>query len=287
MDIDPYKMLGLQKIFTPDQLRLAYKKAALAMHPDKQGGNDYMFKMLITCYKQLVKDYNRRVSDKQFNELKQESKAYTAPLPLASASAMQEAKKSFNINKFNNIFDENKLPDAVRDTGYNDWLRQQTDDIQPKLKGKFTNTAFNEQFNNQTSQPQSKHLIKYKEPEAMLTCKKIQFTEIGDDNTEDFSADNLSKKNLNYMDLKIAHLTSRLVDPKTVDNRKTYNTVGDVEADRANISYSMSDKEMREYQKRKQLEELKEKQRVQNALMKDHLAQQQFDKVNRLMLGGR
>lgn len=284
MDIDPYKMLGVPKNFTPDQLRSSYKKLALVMHPDKQGGNDYMFKTLTTCYKLLVRQYNLRIQDKQFHELK---KDFTAHQTQPSYVPVQDPKKSFNINKFNEIFEQNKIPDAVRDTGYNEFLRESTDSNQPKLKGKLSNEAFNAQFEKHTKAEPSKHLIKYQEPEPMFAGKKIQFTELGQDKVDDFSADNLSKKNLNYMDLKLAHTTNRIVDPRTVDKRKTYNTIGDVEADRANISYQMSEKDLKEYHMQKQLEETREKQRQMTQQKLDQLTQEHFDVVNRLMLGRR
>ncbi len=282
MDVDPYKMLGVPKNFTPDQLRNAFKKMALVMHPDKQGGNDYMFKMLTACYKHLVKEYNKRIHDKQFNELKTESQKFKQDyVPI------DDPKKAFNINKFNKIFEENQLPDAHKDTGYVDWLKTGDNDKTPsKLKGKFTLTAFNQQFEKNVPEA-SKHLIKYKEPEPMFAGKKIQYTELGVDKVDDFSADNLSKKQLNYMDLKIAHTTSRIVDPKTVSERKLYKSINDIEADRANVQYHMSDKELEAYQKRKKLEELHEKQRLNNLSAYDQRAYSQFEKVNKLMLGGR
>jgi len=282
MDVDPYKMLGVPKNFTPDQLRNAFKKMALVMHPDKQGGNDYMFKMLTACYKHLVKEYNKRVHDKQFNELKAASQQFKQDyVPI------DDPKKSFNINKFNKIFEENQLPDAHKDTGYVDWLKTGDENQSaPKFKGKFTLNAFNQQFEKSVAEP-SKHLVKYKEPEPMFAGKKIQYTELGIDKIDDFSADNLSKKQLNYMHLKIAHTTSRIVDPKTVSERKLYKSINDIEADRANVQYHMSDKELEAYQKRKKLEEIREKQRVSNLSAYDQRAFNQFEKVNKLMLGGR
>lgn len=284
MDVDPYKILGVPKNFTPDQLKAAYKKMALIMHPDKQGGNDYMFKMLTSCYKLLVKDYNKRIADRQFNELKKD--AQTSASKHINYAPPDE--KSFNIEKFNNVFEQNKIEDVVRDTGYNDWLKN--DDVnqqQQKFKGKFTNTAFNKQFENSSQQQQSKHLVKYKEPEPMFAGKKIQYTELGVENIDDFSADNLSRKNLNYMDLKLSHTTSRIVDPKTVSERKSYKTVGDVEADRANVTYNMSEMDLREYQLQKRKDEQKEKQRQYNVQQYDQKTLQHFERVNRLMLQGR
>lgn len=278
-------MLGVPKNFTPDQLRAAYKKMALVMHPDKQGGNDYMFKLLTGCYKQLVKEYNKRITDRQFHELKAESQRTTqnyAP-PVAPVDS-----KRFNIERFNQVFEQNRLSDKVADSGYNDWLRTGDDGREaPKFNGKFTSKAFNEQFEKTNKGEPSKHLIKYAEPEPMFAGKKIQYTELGVDNLDDYSGDNLSRKNLNYMDLKIAHTTSRIVDPSTVGNRKQYKSIGDVEADRANVAYTMSDAEMREYQARKKAEELREKQRVQNLNAYDRRTLEHYEQVNRLMLGGR
>ena len=297
-DVDPYKMLGVQKNFTPDQLRAAYKKMALAMHPDKQGGNDYMFKMMTTCYKQLVKEYNKRITDRQFHELKAESQRTTqnyAPIIFEKSKNFSKIEpaapvdsKSFNVERFNQVFEKNRLSDKAVDSGYNDWLKTGDDgQAAPKFKGKFTSMAFNEQFEKSNKNEASKHLIKYTEPEPMFAGKKIQYTELGVENIDDYSADNLSRKNLNYMDLKLAHTTSRIVDPSTVGNRKEYKSIGDVEADRAHISYNMNESEMREYMARKKADELREKKRVQNLNTYDKRTLEHYEQVNRMMLGGR
>lgn len=289
MDVDPYKMLNVPKNFTPEQLKASYKKLALAMHPDKQGGNDYMFKMLTTCYKQLVREYNQRISDRQFHELKTASQSYAKNPSLQTNPMGAFDKRNFNINKFNKVFEENSMPDGVKEVGYDDWLK--TGDVgskEPtKMKGKFSLSAFNNQFEKNVQAESSKHLIKYKEPEPLFTGKKIQFTELGVDKIDDFSGDNMTKKNLNYMDLKLAHTTSRIVDPSTVKERKLFNSVDDIKADRANVSYTMSEKEMRYYQQKKKLEELREKQRMMKLTEQDQLSLEHFERVNRLMLGGR
>lgn len=172
--------------------------------------------------------------------------------------------------------------------GYDDWLKTGDAGLEPaKMKGKFSLSAFNSQFEKNVHVEKSKHLIKYKEPEPLFTGKKIQFTELGVDKIDDFSGDNMTKKNLNYMDLKLAHTTSRIVDPSTVKERKAFKSVEDVQADRANVSYTMSEREMRHYQQKKKLEELREKQRMMKLTEQDKLALEHFERVNRLMLGGR
>jgi len=286
MDVDPYKLLDVPKNFTPDQLKAAYKKKALMTHPDKNGGSDYMFKLMTAAYKTLVKEYNRKIADKQYHELKNESRNYVAKhTPVTDA----EAKRNFNIDKFNQVFEDNKLPDAVAATGYDDWLRSADDSeaaTQAAMKPKkFNISNFNSQFESTNKAPPSKHLIKYKEPEPMFAGKKIQFTELGVEGVDDYSAENLSRKNLNYMDLKLAHTTSRIVDPKTCGERKEYKSVDALKSDRSSINYQMSDADLQAYHKKKKLEELQEQKRAENLMKYDRLVLEQFERTNRLMLG--
>lgn len=271
MDIDPYKVLGVSKNFTADELKSAYKKLALAMHPDKQGGNEYMFKLITQCYKTLVKEYNKKISDKHFYQLKQEAKK--------QVPQHVDPKKSFNLDKFNSVFEQNKISDAS-DVGYNEWLKAGDDPNQPKYKGKFTLNSFNKQFETQ-NKVQTNHIIKYVEPEPMSITKKIQYTELGMDNTDDFSGENLSKKTLNYMDVKLAHTTSRIIDPSTVQ-RKEYKGIDDIKVDRENVQ--LTDAELRAYAKQKALREMKEKERLQNLQKYDEMTAEHFNRVNRLML---
>lgn len=281
--IDPYKVLNIKKDFTAEQLKEAYRIMALKVHPDK-GGSDYLFKLVTLCYKSLVKEYNARIGDKQYCELKSDYKKYTTHQSRTQIEPPET--KSFNLEKFNKIFDENRT-ESVNDTGYGSFLKNTPAIDEPKrVIKKFTQESFNstfEKYNN--SCEQNKHLIKYKEPEPLLTSKTIAFTEIGKDSIDDFSGDNTSKKNLNYMDLKIAHTTSRIVDPKTVIQRKEYKSIDDYEADRSQISYHMNDSDKEYYEKMKRMETLKEKQRLQYIAKQDQQTAEQFEKLHRLMLG--
>jgi curved DNA-binding protein CbpA len=281
--IDPYKVLNINKNFTLEQLKEAYKTMALKVHPDK-GGSEYLFKLVTLCYKSLVKEYNARVGDKQYFELKTDYTKYTANQPRAQTEPSDP--KSFNLDKFNRIFDENKI-ESVTDIGYGSFLKNTPAIDEPKkVINKFTQESFNSTFEkHNNSYAQNKHLVKYREPEPLLTSKKISFTEIGNDSIDDFSGDNTSKKHLNYMDLKIAHTTSRIVDPRTVAQRKEYKSVDDFEADRSQISYHMSDSDREYYEKMKRMEMIKEKKRLQYVTKQDKQTAEQFEKLHRLMLG--
>ena len=117
----------------------------------------------------------------------------------------------------------------------------------------------------------------------MMMAKKLNFIELGTDNIDDFSGENRSGKDLNYMDYRIAHSTTRLVDPTAVKTRKDYKTIENYEKERANIK-KFSDKELQAIEKKKILEEQKQKQKEDYQKQMDQLAFQQFEKINKLLL---
>lgn len=288
--IDPYKILDISKNFTLDQLKEAYKKIALQVHPDR-GGTEYMFKLVTTCYKELAKEYNTRISDRQYHELKADFAKNQALMPQQSRTKkidVSEANSGFNIDKFNKVFETNKLQN-VNDNGYEQFLKNSKEVEQKNIFAgkKFSNDNFNKQFEKrvQVASEPNKFIVKYKEPEALLTCKKIGFVELGEESVDDFSGTNTSRKNLNYMDLKIAHTTSRIIDPKTIDKRKEYRSVDELEVDRGTISYNMNDIDKDYYEKKKKEEEIKERLRMQSVLKQDQQTAIQYEKVHRLLLG--
>lgn len=287
--IDPYRVLNItNKNFTLDELKEAYRKIALKVHPDK-GGTEYMFNLVTSCFKKLAKEYQRRVSDKQYHELKaafqqQQEQQRETPPPAAPGG------QGFNLDKFNRIFEENKIDTGIEKGGYGDFLRDTPAQEEPTdlFKGgkKVSNDAFNRMFEKQSAaQPSSTHIIKYKEPEPLMASKKIGYTELGVEQVDDYSATNITKRNLQFMDVKVAHTTTRIVDPRTVDKRKDYRSVEDLETDRGRISFHMSDKERAYFEKKQLLEKLKEEKRKETLLKADQQAMEQFDKLHRLMLG--
>jgi curved DNA-binding protein CbpA len=288
-NIDPYKVLNVPRNFTMEQLKDAYKSMALKVHPDK-GGSEYLFKLVTACYRALSKEYQKRASDKQYHELKHEfTKHQSQQQPQNIRIDPAVASKGFNIEKFNRIFEENKTG-TIDDVGYGDFLKNTPARDEPKnmFSGKkFSQDTFNRLFEKEASKDkeQSKFLVKYRDPEPLMASKKISYTELGADSVDDFSANNISKKSLNYMDLKIAHTTSRIVDPRTVDPRKEYRSVEDFEADRSKVSYTLNDEDREYYDRKKQVEERRERQRQHNVTRSDQEAALQFERLHKVMLG--
>jgi curved DNA-binding protein CbpA len=288
--MNPYEVLDVPRNFTLQQLKDNYKRIALKVHPDK-GGSEQLFLLVTKCFKKLLQEYHKREADKQYHELKADfTKAAEQHAPVDTSHAYKNNK--FDLDKFNRVFSENRIED-VYDKGYKEWITEtQTRDGSPPRrnfgKGKNFADAFNSAFENETRVDKSnKYIIKYKEPEALICAKKIAFTELGEENVDDFSGDNMTKKHLNFMDYKVAHTTSKIVDPRILQQRKEYRNIQELEVDRGRIQYDMDETTKSEYEYRQQLEELRERKRQEAMRTRDMLTQQQYERVNQMLLGRR
>jgi curved DNA-binding protein CbpA len=293
--VDPYKLLEVSPNFTLEDLRNNYKRIALTVHPDKPGGSEYMFKLVTECYKTLVNELKLKQADKQYTELKSSFQDYlgqqsnyqyqnTQYTPQRSQEVKPNGGSRFDVTRFNKVFEDNREKD-IHDEGYTRWMESQDVLEPPKLKNNISNDKFNsyfERYAEQQTDPRHKVLVKYKEPEALLMTKKIGFTELGQDQIDDFSGENKSLKNLNYMDYKLAHTTTRIVDPSSV-KRKDFNNLQEIERERANIK-QLSSKELAYIEKKKLQEEAKEKKRQETQYKMDMKSAEQFQKLHRLML---
>lgn len=292
--VNPYELLGLQPNFTIEQLKSNYKRIALKVHPDKMGGSDYMFNLVTQCYKQLANEYKLKQQDKQFDELRESSRSYINEQkqnPYENTRMRYEydpssdMTKRFSLDRFNKAFEENRVETAT-DIGYKQWMDSQQVKDAPQLKKNISNDKFNsyfEKYAEKNVDPKQKMVVRYKEPEPMLLAKKINFTELGTDKIDDFSGENKSLKSLNFMDYRVAHTTSRIVDPKLVQ-RQEFKSIEDVERDRANIRQFTS-KELTDLERKKKKEELREKKRQETQLKMDEMTAEQFMRLHKLMLG--
>lgn len=51
-----YRILGISRHATLDEIKKAYKTLALKYHPDKQNGNDEMFKTISKAYQEILEE---------------------------------------------------------------------------------------------------------------------------------------------------------------------------------------------------------------------------------------
>ena len=279
-EINPYKMLEVSRNFTLEQLRANYKKIAMRVHPEKIG-NDYMFNLVTKCYKKLLKEHDSRQTKQEASDFGRDDNNELFP-----KIDPKEAMRHFNIDRFNQIFETNKAKD-VTDAGYTEWMDHHQVKDAPVLQKGIDNNKLNsyfEKYADEVVDRSNKAMLKVKEPEPLLMCNKIAFTELGTENIDDFSDENKSLRSLNFMDYRVAHTTSRIVDPNLV-KRQDYKSIEDVERDRANIK-QFSSKELASIEKRKAAAEQQEKKKQEAQKQMDARTSEQFKKLTRLMLGG-
>lgn len=56
--LDPYRVLGLEKTATDEEVKRRYRQLLIKLHPDTAGirGTDFLLQMMIAAYRQIAKE---------------------------------------------------------------------------------------------------------------------------------------------------------------------------------------------------------------------------------------
>jgi curved DNA-binding protein CbpA len=288
--LDPYQILNVPKDFTWNQLKNAYRDAALKTHPDKKGGNKLVFDFVTSCFKTLATEFKARESNKSHVNLKTDSSDYFEKIVSNNAphpSTLVDNNEPFE-QRFNKAFDECKYYDEEVEYGYGKMMTNSSktrEDFSIKnvfKSKKVNNNTFNEIFNKNV--PVSKEVIKYKEPEALPLAKNLQFTEIGSARPDNYSS-GAERTSLQYTDYMIAYNGQRLADPDDIKLRKEFKSVQEFEKYReSKAKKGLTTKEKRYMDKQKVLEEEKEFERQERIKKQNVAIQRAHENANRLLI---
>ena len=282
--IDPYKVLGLSKNDPIDEktLKRAYIRKARKYHPDK-GGSKQMFQMISIAYTVLKKKIQDSKQGLSHEELRGGSQNFLDS---------QEKKinpnltgTDFDVNLFNKIFDDNKIPTPT-DNGYSKWMKEsQGDDTSKMFNGKFNKTMFDSVFAEEKNRQEEKYgnsqIIKHEGPQSLNSNENGQIVEVGQGEIEDFSG---SANNLQYRDYRDAFTRSCLISDTAVDPRQEYKSVQHYQADRGNISFELSPEEGRRQEYLENKRKKQEHRRREITRQRDQTYEQQYNKINSLLL---
>jgi hypothetical protein len=282
---NPWKILGLNKNdLNIVNIKKAYKKNALKYHPDR-AGQEYQekFQLITQSYIYLL----AKANDTHGNEIKFKKKVNNSEYEDDINDGVENIhidKDNFDINKFNKIFEEYKIPSSY-DNGYSDLMKQDTiknndDEIFGK---KFNNQIFNEHFNKIKNKKVDNSIIEYQEPNALdSSLNNLNHSILGIDNIEDYGC--VNSNNLSYTDYKKAHVDETLLIDINKVKYKTYNSIDQLESDRSSISYNQSSEDKRRYEmmERKKIED--DNLRLQNQKNYDEIIQKQYKKLNQKLL---
>lgn len=236
MPYNAYTVLKLKKDFTIDELKKNYKHLAFKCHPDKNLMNvaeaNKQIKILTECYKELVGVYKAREADKTYIELKSEStRESKKELP-------KNPIRDMDNDKFNEFFQKNKFK-TEKDDGYSSWMKNSKEDTAAQTSLKI-----------------------YEEPTPFGINTKLGYHELDDNIPNDFSGDNINNR-LKFMDYKVAHTTSKLVDSGFEKNRATFQTLDSYKNARDSQKLEMTEDDIRMFTLKKEKEKEAENKRLQ------------------------
>ena len=263
---------------SPAMLKTAYYKMSKQHHPDK-GGDPEIFDAMTKAYLYLNEVYNKLVpkgarpdidgktitmeaavkyrKDPNIieytdspNNIELVVRDASAPAPVAG-KAQKPAKtqpdgppimlnpKSLNMNVFNQVFEQARLPDPEVDDGYGDWLKSQ--EAPPlgtstkALKGKFNLDVFNKTFESVSRETAAtgdeRQITKRDSPDALyLTPSAVV---LGGEKPSEYTAPP-GGAGLKYTDLKAAYSLKATFSHEVGDVSVGKKTFSQVKAEREN-----------------------------------------------------
>lgn len=239
---DLLNLFKLEHDFDKVELKKA-KRIVLMTHPDKSNLDKKYFLFFSKAYKRLFFIYDfKQTQNTDFNieyddVMKKYYETYKDQHDIThdsiDKSFSSEDYDKFNL-KFNKLFEENRLKNDYQDTGYDDWLKSDGNEILAGLNQRNMNKDDQNRLLNKYKN-ENRQLIKHEgiqEVEARTGFSNIMSTA-----PDNYSSDVFSK--LQFDDLKQAHneplimvsdLDSRSNDFNTIDQLKAHRNSQDTNA---------------------------------------------------------
>lgn len=284
---NPYQILGISMDIDTLSLKKAYKKMAVKHHPDK-GGNPEIFKKITQAYIYVLdkveksKRMNRTYEDAK-TDFDKPSEEYIDKQVKETVRKYNLDGDNFSLEKFNKLFNEFRISDP-NDKGYGDgWEDETVEYNQPVFNQKFNKDVFHKVFDEVNEKRLKQYsgkgtVIKHEEPQAHLSLNGsgIGFAEIGVDDILNFTG---NSGDLNFTDYKAAYTYNSIIE-KPEMNRKQYKNVKELEAERDNISFKLSDKEAERQAAIQNYNDKLEEQRRLNIERYDNRIQDQYKRIH-------
>ena len=277
---DPYDILQLDRNANVNDLKKAYIRLAKVYHPDR-GGSAVLFNIIEEAYQTLLNKLSytneHRINKAVINQDYEDN----INKPVGNVYV---DKDNFNVNKFNDVFNEYRIGDA-NDGGYGVNMDSSTklrkDYEQEKMfNGGFNKNTFNSTFKKKNT---TKDIMVYEQPIAYQQNTKVSYQELGQDKIDNYGGISDGGR-LAYTDYMHAHNENRkYIDTDTVDYKK-YKDINALKRDRANISHKLSETDRIRIEQMKRREEAAEKQRLDRISFQDRKWESQHNQLNRLFI---
>lgn len=287
------KVLNIEEevALTDEVLRAAYKKVVVRAHPDR-GGSEEQFEAVTRAYAyltdilHLIQGQKGRTSKPvpALEKVQEERKAQAAQV--AYVEPVRLNPKNLNMNAFNQMFEQTRVPDPDED-GYGDWLKgeqaggQGSQGGQKKFGKEFNRDVFNNLFEKEMGRQENNGQLALRQPEA-LTAYMSCGIELGRDRPPDYTA--ALNADTHFTDLKSAYTKENVfsnqiaglsVENRTFDGYKSTREKGPAKYD---------DREQAAINAWQQQQEEREKLRQLRAAQEHISANEYHERMKRLVL---
>jgi len=292
------QILGLEEevALNEEALKAAYKKASLRAHPDK-GGSEQAFDQVTRAYAYLGEILRRvRGGRSEMVNISEESPARLA----ASREDKSEAwklnepvklnPKSLNMDVFNKVFEETRLPDPDGD-GYGDWLKDPSSGAtapaqQNKFNGKFNRSVFNEAFEGEIksramNQGTNGRALAMRQPQALVMAPTMGI-ELGRERPDDFTGANLN--GLKYTDLRKAYTDESTFSHQVSDVQVSNKSFDAAASERKAAPRPLSAEELESVQEGERYMAQRQAQQVSRISEEDRRISEHFERMKRYVI---
>ena len=290
------QILGLEEevALNEEALKAAYKKASLRAHPDK-GGSEKAFDEVTRAYAYLGEILRRvRGGRSEMVNVTEESPARLAAAREDKSEAWKLNEpvklnpKSLNMDVFNKVFEETRLPDPDGD-GYGDWLKDPGAAQAPgnKFNGKFNRSVFNEAFEGEIkSRAQQQNggqarSLAMRQPQALVMAPTMGI-ELGRERPEDFTGANLN--GLKYTDLRKAYTEESTFSHQVSDVQVSSKSFDVAASERKAAPRPLSADELESVQEGERYMAQRQAQQAARISQEDRRISEHFERMKRYVL---
>ncbi len=285
------QVLGLEEevALTEEELKKAYKKAAVKAHPDKRGGSEQHFEAVTRAYAYLTEILSRVNGGRKAGLKTVEEPALLKTERSQEADQWKHVEpvrldpKNLNLNAFNQMFEQTRIPEPDED-GYGDWLKQESSTNAPKFSGKFNRDVFNTMFEQESQKnKQAQTQLAVAQPQALL-FNPTAGVELGRDKPADFTAPANSDQGLGYTDLRAAYTTESTFSGQVANVRVEARDFGQYQESRKRAPDPLRNDEMAALQQMEKEAEEREARRKLRAAQEIVASDQYRERMKRLVL---
>jgi curved DNA-binding protein CbpA len=278
--------IGEDENLTEERLKVAYKRAAIRVHPDK-GGTEQQFEAVTRAYAYLA-DILKRITG-----TRKTTGTLEAPAAVADSRAKEDKRwdmkpvrldpKNVNMTTFNSMFEQTRLPDPD-DDGYGDWLKGGEGEESAsgqKFSGKFNRDVFMKTFEDEAKRKATTSQIVL-HPEMMALNSSASGVELGRGKAETFTAP--ANASLHYTDLRDAYTKENTISPHVANVRVEERNLKEYTNQYKAGPGSMTADELEQLRAEKQHREAQDNVRNRRAAEESIAAQSYFERMKQLVI---